>query len=111
MLKKLYAGLSVVGFVLPYIPFTQFVLANGLDLGVFIRALFANHAAAMFTFDLLISSFVFWLLLVHEGGRLGMKNLWVYVAANLLVGLSLALPLFLYFRETALEEQARHGSA
>lgn len=108
MLKKLYAGLSVVGFVLPYIPFTLFVMNNGLDLGAFIQALFANHAAAMFTTDLLISSFVFWLYLFYEGGRLGMKNLWVYIVANLLVGLSLALPLFLYFRHTALEGRARH---
>lgn len=108
MLKKLYAGLCVVGFVLPYIPFTLFLLDNGLNLGLFIQSLFANHAAAMFTTDLLISSFVFWLFLFYEGGRLGMKNRWGYVAANLLVGLSLALPLFLYFREAALEGQKRH---
>jgi hypothetical protein len=28
-----------------------------------------------------------------------MRNLWVYVVANLLVGVSLALPLFLFARE------------
>lgn len=33
-----------------------------------------------------------------------MKHLWVYVLANLLVGVSLALPLFLYVREGRLEE-------
>jgi hypothetical protein len=111
MLKKLYAGLCVVGFVLPYIPFTLFVMDNGLDLGQFVQSLFVNNSTAMLTADIVISSLVFWLFLFYEGRRLGMKNLWVYVAANLLVGLSLALPLFLYFREAALEGQARYGPA
>ena len=105
MLKKLYAGLCVIGFILPYIPFVLFIKDNGLNLGLFIQALFVNGPAAMFTTDLLISSLVFWLFLFYEGQRLGMKNRWVYVAANLLVGLSLALPLFLYFREATLERR------
>lgn len=104
MLKKLYAGLCVVGFAIPYFFLTLFVMENGFDdLGPSIQSLFVNGAAAMLTADLLISSLVFWVWLFYEGGRLGMKNLWVYVAANLLVGLSLALPLFLYYREAALE--------
>jgi len=32
-----------------------------------------------------------------------MKHLWVYIASNLLVGVSLALPLFLYVRQEKLE--------
>jgi hypothetical protein len=31
-----------------------------------------------------------------------MKNLWLYVLCNLAVGVSLALPLFLFFRERKL---------
>jgi hypothetical protein len=31
-----------------------------------------------------------------------MKHLWVYIACNLAVGVSLALPLFLYVRERRL---------
>ncbi|WP_272942324.1 DUF2834 domain-containing protein [Paenibacillus elgii] len=34
-----------------------------------------------------------------EGKKLGMKRLWVYVIASLTVGVSLALPLFLFMRE------------
>lgn len=37
--------------------------------------------------------FVFW-----EGCRLGTGKLCIHVLCNLLVGVSLALPLFLYFR-------------
>jgi uncharacterized protein DUF2834 len=74
MLKKLYAGLCVVGFILPYLPFTRFVLDNGLDLGLFVQSLFVNGPAAMFTIDLLISSLVFWLFLFYESRRLRMKT-------------------------------------
>ncbi|AUB41502.1 Protein of unknown function DUF2834 [Nostoc flagelliforme CCNUN1] len=35
-----------------------------------------------------------------------MRNLWVYVVCNFLVGVSLGLPLFLFMRERQLEQQA-----
>src|ERR1700682_1477305 len=37
-----------------------------------------------------------------KGRRRGMRNLWLYVVCNLAVGVSLALPLFLFFRERKL---------
>jgi hypothetical protein len=40
-----------------------------------------------------------WLYLVGAVRRLAMKHLWAYVVCTLLVGVSLALPLFLYMRE------------
>ena len=61
--------------------------------------------AAIFILDFFISSFVFWVFLFSEGRKRGMGNLWLYVVANLAVGLSLALPLFLYMRERAMETQ------
>ena len=52
--------------------------------------------------DVIVSSLVLWTLVFSEGRRLGMKNLWAPVAANLAVGVSLGLPLFLYMREARL---------
>jgi hypothetical protein len=37
-----------------------------------------------------------------------MSNLWLYIVCNLAVGVSLALPLFLFFRERKLEVES-HG--
>ena len=37
--------------------------------------------------------------------KLGMRHLWIYVVCNLVVEVSLALPLFLLFREGALDTQ------
>jgi len=46
---------------------------------------------------------VFWIYVFAEANKLQMKNSWIYLLASLLVGLSFALPLFLYFRELKLE--------
>ena len=101
-MKRFYLIGAILGTVVPYAFLIQFFLQNGFDVVLFVQQLVANPAAAMFTADLLITSFVFWGYLFHEGRRLGMGNLWLYVILNLFVGLSLALPLFLFFREDAL---------
>jgi hypothetical protein len=42
---------------------------------------------------------VLWVFVFLEGRRLAIARLWGPIAANLLVGVSLGLPLFLYMRE------------
>jgi len=54
--------------------------------------------------DVIVSSLVFATFVFSEGSRLKMKNLWIYIASNLLVGVSLGLPLFLLMRQRKLEE-------
>ena len=49
-----------------------------------------------------ISIIVFWIYMFAESNELQMKHSWLYVLASLFVGLSFALPLFLYFRENKL---------
>jgi hypothetical protein len=44
-----------------------------------------------------------------EAGRLKMRNLWLPFIALVLVGVSLALPLFLYLREPYLSEDAANS--
>jgi hypothetical protein len=106
MKKTIYLVGAIVGTVLPYYFLVQFLLQYGFDLPLFVQQLFANPIATMFAVDLFISCFVFWVFLYAEGRRLEMANLWVYVVLNLTVGLSLALPLFLYFREGRMAQGA-----
>lgn len=106
MKKTFYLLGAIVGAVLPYFFLIQFLMQYGFDLPYFFRQMFANPIASMFAVDLLIISFVFWVFLFAEGRRLEMGNLWLYVLLNLFVGLSLAFPLFLYFREGVLESAA-----
>lgn len=46
-----------------------------------------------------MSSIVLWIFVFVEGRRAGVRDLWAPIAANLAVGVSLGLPLFLYMRE------------
>lgn len=92
-MKTLYLLLAIVGAVAPYLFFFQHFAVYGLDVSVFLQSLFANGAAAGFTADLLISSFVFWLYIFsHREG----PSPWLFVVLNLTIGLSCALPAYLY---------------
>lgn len=93
-LKNTYMLLAIIGAILPYWFFINFGVTEGLDLLVFILALFANGAVAGFTTDLLISSFVFWLYVFSR--RPDGPNPALFIVLNLFVGLSCALPAYLW---------------
>ena len=95
----LYLIAAILGTILPLSQFVPFLVAHGFDVPLFFQQLFQNHISAFFGMDVIVSSFVLWLFVFSEGRRRGMKNLWLYVVCNLTVGVSLALPLFLFFRE------------
>lgn len=102
--KTGYAAVCVLGTVLPYSQFIPFLREHGLDLRIFLEQLFANRISAFFAWDVIVSSVALWILVLVEGRRAGMRRLWAPLAANLAVGVSCGLPLFLYLREARLEE-------
>lgn len=102
-MQWLYLTAAILGTILPLRFFVPFVLANGLDLNLFFQQLFQNNVSAFFGVDVIVSSLALWLFVFSEGRRRGMGKLWVYVICNLLVGVCLALPLFLFFRERKLQ--------
>jgi hypothetical protein len=103
MAKRLYLGLCVLGTVLPYAHFLPFLREYGFDPGAFVSQLFGTPVSGFFGVDVIVSSLVLWVFVATEGRRLGMHALWAPIAANLAVGVSLGLPLFLYMREARLE--------
>lgn len=98
-MQWIYLIAAILGAVLPLSQFLPFVTANGLDMSLFMRQLFQTPVSGFFAMDVLVSSLVLWVFVFSEGRRRRMRNLWVYIVCNLLVGVSLALPLFLFFRE------------
>ncbi len=94
-----YLVLAIVGAIAPYIFFLDFMAESGVGLGPFVGALFVNGAAGGFATDLVISSTAFWAFLWNDAGRSNVAHPWIYVLVNLLIGLSCALPLYLYMRE------------
>ena len=107
MLQGTYLILCILGTALPYSQFIPFLLENGLNFEQFFEQLFINRISAFFAMDVVVSSLVLWTFVWVEGSRLKMKNLWIYIASNLLVGVSLALPLFLLMRQRKLEKTAQ----
>jgi hypothetical protein len=102
--KNLYLVLCILGAAIPYSQFVPWVVENGLHLGLLVRQLFANRVSAFFGLDVLVSSAVLLVFMRVEGRLLRLRFRWLPIAGLCVVGVSLALPLFLYLRERALEE-------
>lgn len=97
--RILYLGLCVLGTVLPLSQFLPFLEQHGFNPQEFVSQLFATPVSGFFGMDVIVSSVVLWAFVAIDGRRAGVKHLWAPVAANLAVGVSLGLPLFLYMRE------------
>jgi hypothetical protein len=91
-MKNLYLILAVLGAVVPYVFFVDFIAANGLSLGAFLSGLFVNGAAGGFSADLLITSLVFWIFMWTRAR----PRPWLFVLLNLTIRLSCALPAYRY---------------
>ncbi|HXM66748.1 MAG TPA: DUF2834 domain-containing protein [Candidatus Acidoferrum sp.] len=102
--KTIYLALSFVGVLLPYWQFVPWVMQHGMNLSLFVRELFANRIAAFFGMDVVASAVVLIVFMRIESARLTIRWRWLPVLALLLVGVSLALPMFLYMREVKLEQ-------
>ena len=110
-LRTIYLLLCIVGIALPYWQFIPWVAQHGLNLRLLVQELFANRISTFFGLDVIISSVVLLVFMRVESSRLKLRRRWLPVLAVLTVGVSLALPLFLYLRERRLEEAGLAAAA
>jgi hypothetical protein len=101
-IRHYYIALCLVGVVLPYSQFFPFLQQHGLNLPLFVHLLFANRIAAFFGLDVIVSSAVLWVAVLVDSRRNLLPHAWAPLVGNLLVGVSLGLPLWLYLREIRL---------
>ncbi len=101
MMKRFYALAMVVGTVIPWLYFGDFFASEGLNLSLFVSRALVNNVSSGTTADLLLSILVFWVWSFFDARALGIKRWWLVLPAVFTVGLSLALPLYLYLREDA----------
>ena len=104
-LKTIYLVMCIFGIVLPYWQFIPWAAANGLNPGLLFEELFANRISAFFGMDVIVSAIVLIVFMLGERKRLNIKGWWLALIGLLTVGVSLALPLFLYLRERHLEQE------
>ena len=98
-MKNAYLAAAIIGAIVPGFFFFGFIRDNGMDLPAFMSALFVNGAAGGFSADLLISSCVFWVFIFQQQKRASAPSPFIFIALNLCIGLSCALPAYLYTRE------------
>lgn len=99
-LKMIYLILAIIGALIPYAFFIQHFNESGFGIGRFVFNLFAFPVSGGFTADLLISSFVFWIAIFNRHSKGHGPRPWIFVALNLIIGLSCALPAYLYANES-----------
>jgi len=97
-MQTVYAILCALGAVLPYSQFAPFLAEHGLNVPLIVGNAFATPLSGFAWWDVIVSALALLAFVFAEGRRLGIKRLWLPVAA-LVVGVSLALPLFLWLRE------------
>jgi Terpene cyclase DEP1 len=104
--KTMYLILCLLGAVVPYTQFVPWLLQHGWDLRLFGQEMLANRIAAFFVLDVVMSAVVVIVFLRTEARALRIRRVWLIPIALLTVGVSLALPLFLYLRQCAIEDPA-----
>jgi hypothetical protein len=107
MKKTVYIILCVLGALIPLAVFVPFALENGLDMGLFAREMFGTQVSSFLSADLIISSLVLWTFIYFELRKREIRYWWLAIIANIGVGLSLGLPLFLLLREISKEPEKR----
>jgi hypothetical protein len=102
--KHVYLSLCIAGTLIPYTPFVSWLDAHGLNLRLFVQEILANRISVFFALDVVVSAVVVVVFVGIERRRMKLRFPWTVLPALLLVGVSLALPLLLYLRESALDE-------
>ncbi len=107
MKKNIYLVLMILGIILPYTQFVPWSNVHGFNLSLMINQMFANQIAAGIAIDALLAAVVIVFLILFENDRVKVKHLWLPILGIFISGISLALPLYLYMRERALEIKSR----
>ena len=104
--QYVYLALFIIGTIVPYIAFVPWVIDHRLDISRLVEELFANRISAFFGLDVIVSTIVFWVFITWEGKRVGVP-LCPPIIASLTIGVSSALPLFLFLRERRIQPATR----
>lgn len=97
-MQIIYILLCIAGTALPLSQFVPWLAVHGLHVPLLLQQATSGNIAAFAWADVLVSGVVVAVFVVAEGRRLVMRRLWLPLSC-LVVGPSLALPLFLLLRE------------
>ena len=94
----------VAGIVIPYWFALPFFLIHGANFSLFFEEAFGTRISSFFAADLIVASVIFLVWSWKDARERGISGWWVVLLSNLVVGLSLALPLYLLKRMGGAED-------
>lgn len=97
-MKIFWVICCVLGTVIPCWFALPFFMIHGANFRLFVEEVFATRISSFFAADLLISSVIFLSWSRRDARQLNLSGWWLVLLCNLVVGLSLALPLYLLKR-------------
>jgi len=103
-MKNLYLVLAIIGFLAPNtLVFIESIETGNIllyaQIGRTFEEMFANRISTIFSIDLLVVTFFFFIWSFYEAKRLAMKLPLVVWLGTMLFGLAFGFPLFLYLKE------------
>ena len=102
LLSRIYFALAFIGTLLSWWYFMgHFQEANSILIGPFLKSATATQASTGVAVDAYFAGIVFAVMAVTSASKDRVKWPWAYVAICFLIGLCLALPLYLGMRERA----------
>ncbi len=107
---KLFLILCCIGgIVIPWWFALPFFLIHGPNFGLFVEEIFATRISSFFAADLIVASVIFLVWSCRDSREKRISGWWIVLLSNLVVGLSLALPLYLLKRHEAASNLGRHA--
>lgn len=100
-MKTAYLLLCLLGTALPYAFFGPWLAQHGLAVHLLAQQAMATPVAAFAWADVLVSGLTLLVFIAHQQRRKPIKRWWLPIVGLLCVGVSLALPLYLYLRESS----------
>lgn len=94
-MKKIYLMMCILGILLPYYHFINFLSMNEWSMNGFWNEIFSSHPISMISMDLTVAATSFLIFLIYEFKTKKLNPI-KYLICLFLVGFSLALPLYLY---------------
>ncbi len=102
--QAVYALFAVIGVIVTWYFNLQAMEANpDFSLATFIADNYVNPSSASIMNDIAVVCAVFFIWSFFEARKLKMRFWWLYIPATLIIAIAFAYPLFLLFRERALE--------
>jgi len=106
--KTLYLVLTIIGTLAPMIVLSFFFLEQGLTPTQLLEQIFSSLLSVALFVNIIVGCVTLSVLMKTEGHELGVKT-WPPMVAMAVVGISSALPLYFYLRESRIAINEDNG--